>query len=471
MKRSLRNAVAINCFLATLTACLVGAFALHFERSFWQENLVEDYKNLAVTHLSAEFKALNFATEELAKNAVLTELVHRNSIKHQSVSIESHIQKNNKFSTLVIQNATGQFVYVNTKSETNLINGLKRLHEPHSQMAFTPVQNIGIDFIDGRIFMFASAPIVGESSVRPTGSVTILREVNSELLREVSEKIGRDFSFHYTSAGMRLTQVSYSYGFEVDLHRITNGDDSFNAEYRITLPNGRVQPANFVITFDLKPYQYFDPGYLLFGVVLSVPLITIVLWLGFSTRVITPMAKLIDYVTDEGTYNKARTDKTLSHELPEELKLIHHRFKKVYFNMSRQNQFSQVLVDAIGDIIITVDIEGKICYANPAARQWFNVCESILFGQPLELFTSNINHESPDVATWLYTSNINKERIECKAELVNIISKTYIYPADVIVQPINILSPESAAEHHDGHSSTVVVIRINDTIPIERYIS
>ena len=471
MKRALRAAVVINCILVTLIACLVGVFALNIERSFWQENLVEDYKNLAVTHFSAEFSDLNLATVKLAQNRVITEFMQASNIKKKSVLLDSEVQESHKFSTLIIQNAIGQFVYTNTKSKTSSINGLKRLHEPHPQMVFTPLNNLGIDFIDGRIFMFVSVPIVEESSIRPIGSVTTLREVNSELLRELSMKIGRDFSFHYTSAGMRLTQISYSHGYQVDLHRITNDDDSFDAEYKITLPDGRVQPANFVITFDLKPYQYFAPGYLLFGVVLSVPLITLVLWLGFSTRVMTPMAKLIDYVTDEGTYNKARTDKTLSHELPEELKLIHHRFKKVYFNMSRQNQFSQVLVDAIGDIIITVDIEGKICYANPAARQWFNVCESILFGQPLELFTSNINHESPDVATWLYMSNVKKERIQCKAELVNIISKTFVYPADVIVQPINILNLDSEAESVDGNSSTVVVIRIKETIPVEKYIA
>ena len=471
MKRLLKAAVAINCFFATLIACLVGAFSLNIERNFWQENLVEDYKNLAVTHFSDEFKDLNLATEELAKNAVISEFIQVNHINKKHVSIDNEIQKSDQFSTLIIQNTIGQFVYTNTKSKTSSINGLKRLHEPHTQMVFTPVKNLGIDFIDGRIFMFVSVPIVGESSVRPTGLGTMLREVNSELLRELSEKIGREFNFHYTSAGMRLTQISYSHGFKVDLHRITNGEHSFDAEYKITLPDGRVQPANFVITFDLKPYQHFDPRYLLFGVALTVPLITFVLWLGFSTKVITPMAKLIDYVTDEGTYNEARVDTTSSHELPEELKLIHHRFKKVYFNMSRQNQFSQVLVDAIGDIIITVDIEGKICYANPAARQWFNVCESILFGQPLELFTSNINHESPDVATWLYTSNAYKERIQCEAELVNIISKTFVYPADVIVQPINILNSDSEFESIDGSSSTVVVIRIKDTIPLDKYIS
>ena len=464
IRHSLRLTVVINCLVVTWVACIVATITLELEREHWKNSLIEQYQDLAMTHISNEFWSLEADTQRLLKESAIEQFIRDGENRDLAIEHGQQFLKSSHASTIIVQDRMGKFIHLDSEMNESFVKAFRDLHEPDQQMIFSPSSKLGIDFIDGRIFIFACISVLDEQKVRPAGLVTVLQEVNADMLKRMSIKIGRPFSFHYTAAGMRLTQVSYDQGYSVSVDDVIKEQDGFRAEYRVTMSDGRVQPANFVITFDSDNYEIVDPRYLLLGLVFGIPLVSLTLWVVFSRNVVKPVSHLIDYITDESTYNRDQEDKLSLDELPEEMRLIYSRFKKVYINMSRQNQFSQVLVGAIGDIIITVDKEGCICYANPAAREWFDVEETLLIGQPLELFTSNINHETPDVATWLYTSNIKKQRLTCRAELVNIISKTNIYPSDVIVQPI-----DSEVSTEDV-STSVVVIRVKDTIPVKDYI-
>ncbi|MGF1755326.1 hypothetical protein L4C33_17245, partial [Vibrio makurazakiensis] len=186
-------------------------------------------------------------------------------------------------------------------------------------------------------------------------------------------------------------------------------------------------------------------------------------WIVLLNRVLSPVSKLTKLISDGAVFTKGSNSDIEEDDFPLELKRIYSKFSNVYSKMAQQNQFSQVLVGAIGDIIITVNKEGHICYANPAARQWFGVCETLLIGQPLELFTSNIGSEGPDVATWLYKSNVDGERVKCSGSLVNLICKEYVYLADIIVQPVDLVKDEQ------NSSSSVIVIRLRDKITVSEF--
>ncbi|WP_261904354.1 PAS domain-containing protein [Vibrio fortis] len=464
IRHSLRFTVVVNCLVVTWVACIIATITLELEREYWKTGLVSQYQDLAMTHISNEFGLLKSSTERLLENESLQRFVQSQEQRKRTFAISEQFLKSSLASSIIVQDRMGRITHLDSEMNASFIKAFRELHEPDQQMIFSSSSKLGIDFVDGRIFMFASVSVLDEHQRRPVGLVTVLQEVNADMLKRMSKSIGRSFSFHYTAAGMRLTQVSYDQGYHVAVDKVIQEQGTgFRAEYRVTMADGRVQPANFVITFDARSYDFIDPRYVLLGLVFGIPIVSLLLWIVFSRKVVKPVSHLIDYITDESTYAREQDDKLSMEELPEEMKLIYSRFKKVYINMARQNQFSQVLVGAIGDIIITVDKDGQICYANPAAREWFGVEDKLLIGQPLELFTSNINHETPDVATWLYTCNVKKKRLMCRAELVNIISKTYIYPSDVIVQPID---SEVSAE---DVSTSVVVIRVKDTVPVSEY--
>lgn len=457
--QSLNLTVLKNCILSLVISVCSIALAVGIERDHWRSNQIEDYKKLAVIQMTHQFDLLTQQSQMLAKNIDITQSLVTYS---NDSSYLSDIQMpEDAADIVVIQNIVGKLVSSIGRTSNQYFRDIKALHEPFDHKPFPLTERRGVNFIEGRIFMFSSSLIMDRD--KPLGLLTSLKEVDSEIIMSISQKLGRDFNFHYTSAGLRLTQVGYDQGYNVSLHQVIEKRNGYEAEYQVTMADGRVQPANFLIRFTDHSYRYFNPIALTAISALLVVLLTILLWTSFARRVIKPINTLTVLMSNESELAGHSDSSGLTEPLPEELAHVFEKFKKVYISMSQQNQFSQVLVDAIGDIIITVNTRGAICYANPAATQWFGVCETLLIGQPLELFTSNIASDTPDVATWLFKSNELKQRVNGECKLVNLICKEFVYPADVIVQPIEVIKNDQDV------SSSVVVIRLKGKTPVKEH--
>lgn len=459
IRQSLKTSVVLTCVISVLLTVSTVWLAVSIERNQWRGEQIEEYKQLAVIQIGNEFSDLTRASRNLAENPDLYIATNENNQQKIKVLVEKSLLQSNGVDICITQDLSGRIIYSESHSEQRYLGDLRKLHEPFDQKAFPLIERTGIDFVDGRIFMFSSV-VIGANENRPIGLLTLFREVDTPILSRISKQLGKEFNFHYTSAGMRLTQISYNQDYNVDLYRVTDKNNGYEAEYQVTMADGRVQPANFLIRFYDSKYTWFDPYRLALSAAFLIVLISAVIWVRFGVRVVKPVKALTELMTNDKTHATQKIDDA---HFPQELEQIYSKFQKVYLNMSQQNQFSQVLVDAIGDIIITVNLDGVICYANPAARQWFGVCETLLIGQPLELFTSNILSDTPDVATWLYRSNVTKERVSTNCHLVSLICKQYIYPADVIVQPIEVM------KSNRDISSSVVVIRIKGRIPISEH--
>ncbi|WP_394250272.1 PAS domain-containing protein [Vibrio profundi] len=455
--QSLNLTILKNCILS-LAICVCSIIvAVGIERDYWRSNQMEDYKKLAVLQMTNQFDLLTQQSRILARNAVTAQNLVTDNVGPNDWS--SIPMTEDGADIVVVQNMVGKLVSSIGRTSNQYLRDLKALHEPFDHKPFPLTERRGTNFIEGRIFMFSSTLIMNHA--KPIGLLTSLKEVDSEIMMSISQKLGKDFNFHYTSAGLRLTQVSYDQGFNVSLHQVVEKRNGYEAEYQVTMTDGRVQPANFLIRFHDHSYRYFNPIVLTAISALLVILLTVLLWASFARRVIKPMNTLTGLMSQESKLANRSDSLDLNELLPQELALVYEKFKKVYISMSQQNQFSQVLVDAIGDIIITVNTRGTICYANPAARQWFGVCETLIIGQPLELFTSNLSSETSDVTTWLYKSNELKERVSGECKLVNLICKEFVYPADVIVQPIEVTKDDQDV------SSSVVVIRLKGRISVK----
>ncbi|WP_164684103.1 PAS domain-containing protein [Vibrio maerlii] len=437
----------------------VGAGSMYyFERQHWISTVAEIYRVHALSLIRAEFDNLHSAIFDIADN----QYIDFSSKKNDSQPLLQSLQQTHysKPSAVIVQDQHGALLYGEAVLGEAMLDALLPLHQSIDTSPFKARRDTGVDFIEGRVFLYSSELIVTPEN--RVVQVTLFKEAGNELLLNLSERLGQKIELIHKSASLRVTQISYTKGYKLVASNIRHEPNTMVVEYSTILDSGRVQPADLAVSIHLDSYELFSPMFFFGFILISLLLISWFSWQSIWNQIVKPTFKHVDTITDVETHTGQKEDLD-SASLPKELKNLHESFASMYSSMAEQNNFSNLLVDAIGDVIITVDKEGVIRYINPAAEHWLGFAEEKIHGQPIDLYINNLDDRSSNVQQWIYKSNEKKQRTQCRSIISSLAKHHKAYVVDVICQPLTLMT------NQEYQSTSVLVIRIKDRIDIDPY--
>ncbi|MDN3681041.1 PAS domain-containing protein [Vibrio tapetis subsp. quintayensis] len=362
---------------------------------------------------------------------------------------------------IIEQNKNGEVSHSETTMSATFSQRLWGLFLPIAGKANTLSKDMGIAFVDGRVFMYATQPVfLNEqrtkipSDKHKQSTITVFKEVTPSYLSRIGKQIGSEFNLHFNTAESRLNRSSYHNGYEAVLVSETEHSNGTEVLFDVLLYGGAKQPASFAIQIVADEYRLFDPRWLVLAILL-IPVMCFSFWYLLRREILKP----IDCISSrfDGPILDLEGKCQQCGDLPTELASIYHRLITVSQDLNEQHLFGQRLLDAIGDIIITLDDSRNIQYCNPAAVRWLGLDESLVIGQPFELFVGGYQEAAESSLLFpqpnlLGEINNTNQRTEFTQSLVVLTKRDQVFRCDVICQPNDV--------HSRAISKTIVVIRV-----------
>ncbi|RTZ18312.1 PAS domain S-box protein [Vibrio aquaticus] len=447
---SVRLGVGALAMLAALVMCLAAFIVVKEEREYWQAEITSNYRHYISTLVYQEFEALSKVNEIIAQTPENHDLLEYASTELLNARYSVTKLRKHDVSGVLFQNNDGQAVSMNAVFNPRLLKLVSQRFVTVEGFKFDNHVDYGMVFVEGRIFLYNTALIQQSSAQKSLGTVTVLREVTSDMLDRHSQANGLTFDVQYTSASHRVVKVSYLNGVEIRVTGQSDTESNFKIEYQVTYSGGQTQPASFLVYVPLS-----EPNNKIWvlPVIISALMVmtTLMLWGIIRQLLVHPSLELLRLINE---HDRKKIDE-IKQQLPLELERVYRQFNTLYEDVERQSRFSDLLVEAIGDVIITVNQESEIDYLNPAAVTWLGFSEEQLIGQPLDMYVSTRDDLTSGIAHWLYQANVNKKRIETHAKITVLSNMDTCFEADVICQPIDLMKTKN------GSSSAVIVIRVN----------
>ncbi|MFM2587074.1 PAS domain-containing protein [Vibrio sp. TBV020] len=444
--KAMRYSIAFLALVIAVVAGLAASMSIAEERQFWKTEITSNYRHYIATLVRQEFTSLRDIVDDAAQTLASYE---RPQTEYEfEAKLTNQYLHNKNLSGALILDIDGNEVFSKTVIASRVFNLMKERFVSVSGIPFESREDFGMVFVEGRIFLYSTRVV--QSLQSKQGNVTMFAEVTSEMLAKHSQAIGLNFDIQYTSASHRVVKVSYANGIDINIISTTESSSSLKVEYQVTFSGGILQPASFVLYVPMsKPMldQWVLPVSILFFVLAAV----LGIWIIIRQILIQPSLDFAQLITREPNQEEIER---IEKKLPLELERVYSQFKELYEDIERQRRFSDLLVEAIGDAIITVNWDGEIDYINPAAVNWIGFSEVELVGSPLEMYISTRNDASSGVASWIYQTNMYKRRIETKAKLTVLGNVSQCFDTDVICQPIDLKQTVNS-------STAVIVIRVN----------
>ncbi len=445
--------------IAILIVGIGSSIMYHYERQHWISTVAEIYRVHALNLVKNQFSKLQNSIFSISRSYEFRRIdqyteegkVLNKIIDDYGVDI----------SAVIIRDRFGNVIFGDALLGETVVDSLIPLHQKIDTSPYLAHRDTGLDFIEGRVFLYSSEVVVTEDS--HVLHVTLLKEVTNKVLMSISQNLGQKLSLDYTSASSRIMQISYADGYELQIGKITHGNGKMKVHYDVKFETGRVQPANLAVEVAVEGYKVFNPLFFLAVILISLILISWRAWRTIWSDLVKPTFRKLDFVTDINTHNGTNTESIDRDSLPRELKNLYDGFENMYSSMAEQNNFSNLLVDAIGDVIITIDNNGYIRYLNPAAEHWLGFSESKVKGQLVELYINNLDERTSSVQQWIYQSNVLQNRTQCRTVLSSLGKPERAYVVDVICQPLVF------SLNKEYQSTTVLVLRIKERIEQNPY--
>lgn len=360
---------------------------------------------------------------------------------------------------IIEQNKNGEVSYSETTMSATFSQRLWGLFLPIAGKTNTLSKDMGIAFVDGRVFMYATQPVFAneqrtKNSSGKQATITVFKEVTPSYLNRIGKQIGSEFNLHFNTAESRLNRSSYHNGYDAVLVSETEHSNGTEVVFDVLLYGGTKQPASFAIQIVADEYRLFDPRWLVLAILL-IPIMCFGFWYLLHREVLKPINCISSRF--DGQFLDPEGECQQCGDLPKELASIYHSFITVSQDLNEQHLFGQRLLDAIGDIIITLDDNGNIRYCNPAALRWLGLDESLVVGQPFELFVGGYQDAEQSSPLFYQHNNLGElnntnQRTEFTQSLVVLTKRDQVFCCEVICQPNDAQSRTI--------SKTIVVIRI-----------
>ncbi len=417
------------------------------ERAYWENQIAMNYQFPVSQVVEKEFELLTRQVAKKANSYALYEAIAGNRYGSLTRLFATYRLSDDSVDMVYVQNIQGIGIYSQSKVYSDVALKISGLLNRDQTVEAEASHDHGLLFVDGRIYMYASALIAHGDEV--AGLISWVKEVNSDLTERIGQLLGHQLAFHFTSPSQQLLKVSYRNDIEIEVAKLQETSEGFDIEYQGRLNDGSVQPANLVLSIELmeKPSSlHAHTGWLMVFVLL----IIWILWLQLRKSLLEPFKRLQMLVHDETELRRTEIPDLV---LPRELLGIYHRVHDLYSNGRQQNVFNQQVINAIGETIITVNHLSLIEYANPAALEWLQLDHAQVIGQPLELLVTTRDNATVEVSRWLYETNAQRKRVQLFTRLQVVGQPTRSFDVEVVCQPVNL------NELAETKSTAVILIR------------
>jgi PAS domain-containing protein len=449
-------------------------FEYKSEQKQWRDSHAEKNKRFFINLLNNEYTVLsefvsNYASDDqlyrivnnyqtLNKFALsdkewpmTTVLLKNQSEKGIALRLDTSLLSNHQFNTVLVQDNDGQVIHA--------VSDLKNAVRVRLSSLMNKVNNDnekGLVIVDKRIFYYVKMPIVDSNkSYTPNGYLTVFCLLNGWKIDNLSqnmdkslfliegEKIENNVRFkldgHLVARESKREQLTYFDSFTYDLFADTKLLLPFQVNLKLPVNNIQIDAlyARLLIQLFVFILSTFGTLYLIKRFVTK-PLRYLISEMHIAeTTLILPEKNHNDFL------------------FKSELGGLYSTFESLFLRLDEKHKLNEALLNAIGDIIITVDEQGLITYVNPPAEKWLYFSQKELLMQPLSLFLVNLKQTEMSTTHWLYNA-LNKQQDFHQACLLRrLADDKLVDKMEVIVRPLVGL---------DHVSGAMVILRHSDPV-------
>ncbi|RCU52470.1 hypothetical protein DU002_00425 [Corallincola holothuriorum] len=180
-------------------------------------------------------------------------------------------------------------------------------------------------------------------------------------------------------------------------HSIEDASDLLSASYYLVFDNSQLP-----IVLNIGSKQPL--GFMSSLKHLVVPLVTLffgmsgILVLLLRSHVTRPIVNICRALS--GPKVDAERLKQLAAGRNDEFSRLAFRVKSLFDQVYAKNSFNELLLDAIGDEILTINEKGEVVYVNPSASEWLSMPMEQLRGQRLDFLLNNCD-DNGSTAFWV----------------------------------------------------------------------
>lgn len=430
-------------------------FEYKSEQQHWRDTNAEKYKRFFINLFNNEYEQLSEFVHSYASDDQLYQIVNNHQTLNKfSASADdwpvtsallsgqnrSYIKQrlapsllaNNQFNTVFVQDNNGQIIHSVSALEFSIHRELSVLMKEVNND-----NKKGLVIVQSRIFYYVKTPVFdSQKSYTSNGYLTVFSLLNGKKVDNISQSMDKSL-FLIDSGAMQKNvrfkldgslvarevnreQLTYYDSFTYDLFADAELLLPFKINLKLTINNNRVT------TF-----------YMRLLIQLSVFLLSTLVALYLIKRFVTkPLGNLLRDMYMAETTLTLPEQRHSDFLLNSELGGVYTTFESLFLRLDEKHKLNEALLNAIGDIIITVDEQGLITYVNPPAEKWFGFNQQALLTQPLSLFLVNLKQTEMSTTHWLYNALNKQQDFHQECLFRHLVDDKLVDKMEVIVRPL-----------------------------------
>ncbi|WP_220719814.1 CHASE4 domain-containing protein [Agarivorans litoreus] len=371
------------------------------EKQHWEQRQISRLEVIAEKLVANQFDALR----QLAVSYALADDTY---LYVENANLDFVLRKMQKaslsytqLSAVLVTDRQGYYLHgtsLLSKGEQNLLFEL--LLQPHPAID-SQRPDSGAIYLDQMVFIYVRMPIsnsTGEAA--HNGHAYVVRAFDERMLNQLSDDLGHQFRIQYNTESAIRLKASFQKGWRTEPIAAKYFEHEIEAHYAIHLGHGERTPHDFVINFERELQSLATPLLWVVPQLLGITVLSLVLVRIVRRQFTQPLTEISQQL--QLSQSSDPEERPLKEDRQDELGLLAKNINRLYRQAYSQNQFSSLLLSSIGEVIITVQSNGLVSFANQAAANWLKMDPKTLCNKHLALLVTCVDHAEHSVEKWLH---------------------------------------------------------------------
>jgi|GEM_PF-4737211 len=276
-------------------------------------------------------------------------------------------------------------------------------------------QQSGIVLINDQAFLYVSSAITDSKRLQsPVGSITYVKAVDQAMMQDISKFIGEKVSLRFLPYEGNGLHFKNAFKTSANLTELISEDHQVSATFSLVSAAGEPIPAEVLIEKRNEEKKLNNPMVTITPALLGTSIVGMI----FFWLINNMISKPIDNINQslKGLIESPGRFKALTINVDNEFGELVKTTNTLLSKLFDQQEFSRLLLDSIGEVIVTIDEQGAISYLNPTAEQWFQLPENNHFGVKFDFVLVNEDVTSPSISAMVYDVLKKRQPIEVTSQ-------------------------------------------------------
>ncbi|TAA48326.1 CHASE4 domain-containing protein [Corallincola spongiicola] len=415
VERRLLITIGACCSVLLLVMLLSTAVFVHLEQQSWENNRVTSLGEMASELIENRYQQLADLSLKYAKNDATYQYIEDASYDFVVSNLQLESLRNSRVVGILIQDHEGYFI--NSKSTLNvkfsnlMTDGLLDLPLQENDALYQQ----GVMTFHNQIYLFVRVPVTDSTGTALTnGAITLIREFDNEMMKDIGSDMGAFFNLEVVAPSLALKVFAHGFNNEATLMNVARERGKVRAHFSL-YPTDNAYVLQGQIVFDQYQGGWTNLLWLIVIILVALSVAVYLMHYWLKQQITLPVQELVKHLGEKQSV--ADPYRPIISHREDEFGALSAQINRVFSQLYQQHTFNRVLFDAIGEAIVTVDFQGRLTFANPAAVSFFGLDESLLLQQRLDFLISNQTVDSPCATSMVRKITQHGEHIDLACQL------------------------------------------------------